>query len=335
MIEVASCSALRSAVGASGPRIVRLVGSGTWDCAGARITASAGDLTVDGSACTCSLRDGWLLIRGDNVILTQLRIRTGDESVAVDADPISINGASHVVVDHVEAIWGLDVGGLTILNAATDITVQWSILGEGLFRSRHPEANDENGHSYAVNIAGLSTSEIPARITLHHNLLPTSHSRMPRVHGAIAVDVVNNVIFNGTNGPEGNPASLNLVGNWLRPGPASAAVGLSDANFSCVWRTQTGGVFGSVYPGSVYETDNFLEGRQPTSCMSGGQRASSPPTPLSIAPESTTGLLARVLAGVGPTHRDAVTQRILADAANGTGRFVNGVGGPEPRASWP
>lgn len=337
VIEVRTVSELTSALQANGPRIVQLIGSGEWAAHGAKLAITEPFVTVDGSRCSCYLRDGWIAIRASEVILRDLRIRTGDETVdAKDADPISINGGTagihNIVVDHVEAIWGPDVGGITILNKVSDVTVQHSIIGEGLFRSRHPEAHeDADGHSYAMNISGVSTGgAVPQRITVYRNLLTTSESRNPRICGAVAVDLVNNVIYNHRAGPGCNPQSLNMVANLLvaGPAPAAAALGFTGAEFSHT----TSADFPTAFADAIYLADNLADGYILNGFLGPhGIVRSEPAVSLSVAPEAVAGLLDRVAAEVGPSVRDDETLRLLNNLIQRSGLYVSGNGVYPPR----
>lgn len=334
VIQVRSIGELTAALSASGSRRVRLVGGGVWDANGAEIRISNPYITVDGSACTCQIKDGWIKVAASQVILRYLRVRTGDGSVlAVDADAISINGGtvgiSHVVLDHVEAIWGPDIGGVAILNRVSDVTVQNSIMGEGLYLSRHPGGIAADlGHSYGFNITTLDGPSVAQRVTVYHNLITTSSQRNPQIIGAVAVDVVNNVIYNaGLDWAYGNPRSVNMVNNLYRAGPETATTD--------EWRSRTNPHITKFFPGSVYLAGNVADGFSFTRDVQNGVLAASAPVPLSVRPESVTGLLGRILASVGPRPADATTQRLLNNARNRTGVFRNGLGKPPPNPTWP
>jgi pectate lyase len=93
-----------------------------------------------------------------------------------------------------------------------DITVQWCILAEALFRSQHPKGF----HSMGILIGGNQTD----RVSLHHCLLANNGQRNPRLQGGL-MDVRNNVIYNwGTSGGYfTNETRVNCVGNLYLPGP--------------------------------------------------------------------------------------------------------------------
>lgn len=334
VIEVHSIDELAAAFRDSGPRTVLLAGSGVWDAGGAELSITKPNITVDGSACSCMIRNGWIKVAASEVILRNLRVRTGDEAVlAADADAISINGGtggiSNIVLDHVEAIWAPDIGGVAILNRVTDVTVQNSIIGEGLYLSRHPEGTPaEGGHSYGLNITTLDGQSYGERISVHHNLITTSSQRNPQIIGAVAVDFVNNVIYDaGLDWAYGNPRSANLVNNVYRAGPQTQTTD--------EWRSRTNGDVSGFFANSVYLAGNVADGFSFTRDVAGGVLAGAPPVPLSVAPEDTRGLLDRVLGGAGPWPHDATTQRILANAWNRTGAYMNGTGQPGPNPTWP
>ncbi|MEO8509643.1 MAG: cell wall-binding repeat-containing protein [Chloroflexota bacterium] len=326
VIEVRSIGELQNALAADGPRQVRLVGSGTWDANGAELSVTRPYVTVDGAGSSVVIVDGWIAVRSSEVILRNLRVRTGDDSVnASDADAISINGGtggiSNIVVDHVEAIQAPDVGGITILNSVSNVTVQNSIVGEGLYRSAHPESGDEDGHSYAMNISGQLGGAWPRAVTIVNNLITTSESRNPRVCGAEQVDVVNNVIYNYRIGPACNPRSLNLVNNLLRSGPAAGAAGLTPK--TDIFTPQTSSDYPTLFSGTVYVSGNVTDGLVGT-LSSSPLFAGSLRGALSVGPAPASTLLDAVLANVGPRPIDATTQRILDNVRNRTGTYVNG-----------
>ena len=336
---------LRAALDRSGPRIVRFSVSGTITLK-TMIKLRQPRVTIDGASAPGSgiqIRGESLEIGTNQVIIRHIRFRPGDGTADApdDLDGLTIDGKSgtsthHIVLDHIEALWGPDIGGLAILNNATDITVQHSILGGGLFRSRHHEANiDSDGHSYATNIVGLTPSTYPRRVTYYRNLITHSEGRTPRVVGVDGMDLVNNVIYAFHKGPYGNPKALNMVNNILRSGPAPAAVGLTQKTW--IWRPSTSDDFPTVFKGSVYElgtvTDGFTGKREGEASI----YASSPTRPLSVTPEPTAGLLDRVLSDVGAIapRVDVATARILEDVRARTGRYLNGETGPSPKVTWP
>src|SRR6185436_5231420 len=71
-----------------------------------------------------------------DVIVRYLRFRPGDISEK-EPDALNIVGDSfNVIVDHCSASWSIDEG-LSPSGGVRNITVQWSIIAEGLNRSIH------------------------------------------------------------------------------------------------------------------------------------------------------------------------------------------------------
>jgi hypothetical protein len=234
----------------------------------------------------------------------------------------------NVIIRNSTLIWGPDIGGLAMLGNVHDITVQDNIMGEGLFHSRHNEGARPQGHSKAMSVFQLDGNVAPpARLTIVHNLLTRSDERMPIIAGAKETDFVNNLIYDwGTHAPRGNPRDLNLVGNYLKPGPDSKA--------RPVWEPTTINCNPTLFPSSVYAKDNVIAGvgGQPLGTPSTVYR-STPGHALSVS--VTTAVAARdyVLANAGAA-RGSLESRIIGDVNLGRGGFFNGEGYPSPNPYW-
>jgi pectate lyase len=333
---------LRRALTASGPRIVLFRVSGTITLK-QDIDIKEPYLTIAGQTAPgegVQIRGAHIRIATHDIIIRYLKVRSGDlqnSSSEGNRDAITINHlnqAYNIVIDHSTMIWGPDIGGLSFLHGAHDATVSYSIMGEGLYLSHHPEADvASDGHSMSMNITELDAAVPPRRITAHHNLLTTSADRNPRVIGGINIDIVNNVIYNWKNSSsQGNPRSLNLVNNIYIRGPMT-----SDPSAHFVWRpsVEDGG---SMHYRSVYETGNVTEGF--------GRRRIGPMdvytsklfTPYSMPQEDSPRIAYdKVLRDAGAnlqvsgtmgyfrTMRDSVDQRIIDNVFNRTGSFFNGI----------
>lgn len=333
---------LRSALMESGPRLVLFRVSGTITLEN-DIRVKEPYLTIAGQTAPgegIQIRGAHIRIETHNVIIRYLKVRSGDlqnGSTQENRDAITINNANrahHIVIDHSTLIWGPDVGGLTFLNGTHDATVSYSIMGEGLYLSHHPEANlDNSGHSMTMNITELDSSVPPSRITAHHNLLTTSADRNPRIIGGKNIDIVNNVIYNWKySSSQGNPRSLNLIKNVYIRGPMTSRV---SALFIWMPLLEAGG---RLHSGSVYETGNVTEGFE--SRRKGPKRVYTDTLfrPYSITQEDparlayvlvlrNAGANLQVSAPTGEfrTLRDSVDQRIIDNVLNRTGSFYNGI----------
>jgi pectate lyase len=330
---------LRAAAEGSGPRVVAFQVSGTITL-NSQIKVDKPYVTIDGSTAPgpVVVRGEALLIVTHDVIVRHLRFRPGDfmTSQPADTDAVTINGVKqevyNVVLDHLTMLWGPDIGGLALLGNAHDVTVQNSIMGEGLYLSRHPEGvASGNGHSMAANITAMNANvQWPRRVTFYQNLFTTSYNRMPRFQGAECVDVVNNVMYNwGVRSAHGNPRALNLVNNWFRSGPQTTGFG--------VWWPETGSPAPNLFAGSVYEAGSATDGFG-YSRANGNVYASSPRCGgLSVGPSSPDAAYANVLNGAGATLpvRDAVDGRIIGNVTSRSGTFFNGAGYGGMIPYWP
>jgi pectate lyase len=321
---------LRSALESSGQRIVLFKVAGTItlnnDISIAQPYITIAGQTAPGEG--VQIKGGMIKIKTHDVIIRYLKMRPGDQlnqSLITDRDALALAGNSsevyNVIIDHSSMVWGPDMGGMSILTNAHDITIQNSILGEGLYLSNHTEATTaQNGHSLGLNITQLSTSAWPRRITLHHNLLTTADHRMPQVMGGELVDIVNNVIYNwGTSAAHGNPRSLNLVNNIFIKGPLTKSL--------LAWETRTNPENPTLRPGSVYERGNVTEGFSTVRGNPQTVYATARFAPYSLgAEQSAQEAYNRVVqdAGANLPVRDSVDQRIINNLKQRSGSFMNG-----------
>jgi hypothetical protein len=220
---------LRAALEGTGPRTVVFQVAGVITLASS-IKIESPYLTVAGQTAP---GDG-VVVRGEmvkvlthDVVIRHMRFRTGDATTTnpAETDGLAIHAAagpiSNIVLDHVDMTWGPDMGGLAVLGAVSNLTVQHSIMGEGLYLSRHPEGSTRNGgHAFATNVSPLAGGAGQAeRLTFYRNLFTDAEKRMPAIRSADCVDLVNNVIYDwGAQAVTGNPRGLNVVNNWYRWG---------------------------------------------------------------------------------------------------------------------
>jgi len=330
VVTVSTAEELRSALEASGPRIIRfdVPNSGVTIRFDDRITVVHPNVTIDGSTAAgpVTLR-GWLLITTSEVIIRDVRIRPGDigNDNMNDREALTINGREgqrrNVVVDHVSMMWGPDVGGISLLGAVRDVTVQYSIIGPGLHLSKHAEGTaDAGGHSYAANIAEQVNGQA-RRITFYRNLFHTSDKRGPAVQGAECFDLIENTHYNfGDEAANGNPRSANIINGYYRSGPVR--------NTTDFWRTQENKAGGS-FRDSIYVSGNVADGFSGTVTVPAGALADSVRCGTLSAPiESAEGGHAAVLANVGAHPRDAVDAALIDAVVDRTGSRWNGEGHP-------
>lgn len=329
--------ALAKAKATPGGEIIRFAVAGTIDLNG-DLEIAAPYLTIDGSTAPgggIQIKGGMLKVvpPAHDVIFRYLKVRSGDKANSSsndDRDAIFLNGLQgrvyNVVIDHCTLIWGPDIGGLAILGNVEDVTVQYTIMGEGLYLSNHyegVEASGQQGHSMGASVFQLRTDVAPARrLTYYRNLFTTADRRMPVVQGAEQVDLINNVMYNwNRNPPGGNPRSLNMVGNVLQRGPQTRGE-------LVVWRPQPHSANPSYYPQSVYEANNLTMGFPYARGDAGSTLyRSSPIGTYSVQPGDAMTAYNDVLAQAGAALpvRDTVDTRIINNVRNGTNVLPNGV----------
>lgn len=212
-----------------------------------------------------------LVIATHDVVIRYLRIRpgplkpnpncTGPNAVAhpdglktcVDAGDIQAieleASAERVMLDHLSLYWASDE--IVDLNGARDVSLQWSILAEGLdfvlYEGFHGGISENHGHGVIMgSTVGAAAGELNGRVAFHHDLFALLVDRAPQLATncpspndplACASDAVNNFVYGWENYGVSlsnllGHSYLNLVGNYFRDGPdtrkASRAMILND-----------------------------------------------------------------------------------------------------------
>lgn len=227
----------------------------------------------------------------NNVIIRHLRFRAGDEADK-NYSAIDIENVENVIIDHCSFSWSMEENVTMYDNNYT--TMQWCILSEPLYYSRHKKG--ERG--YGSQWGGEHSS-------FHHNLLAHCVSRGPRLNGArdhntdygahdqfVDTEIVNNVMYNWgkkecTHGGEldapdelytiikktlddgsvikdtiarysGTYVNNNLVNNYYKPGPTTDACASGYRWFARISRIDGGyGKYSKWYVnGNVMEENN-------------------------------------------------------------------------------
>lgn len=315
---------LREALSATGPRTILFKVGGTIKLSN-DLQISEPYVTLAGQSAPgqgVQIKGGMLLITTHDVLIRYMKIREGNPTGGnpADTDSISIAGNKsevyNVVIDHCTLIWGTDIGGLSILTNSHDVTVQDTILGEGLMNSNHPETP----HSYSMNLTQLNDSGYPTNITLYHNLITSSNARNPQMIQPAKVDFANNVLYNwGNKTAYGNPKSLNLVNNYYVAGPLSKSTYFWDLHVDKDYPTQNNN--------AVYESGNVAVGFNgsrggPNVIYTGSPRFTSSITNLTSAQDAYNYVVNNV--GANRPVRDEVDQRIISNLTNRTMRLPNG-----------
>jgi pectate lyase len=320
----------------SGPRTIVFDVGGTINLT-SRLNFNRPNITIAGQTapgngiCVANFRTR---LQYDNTVVRYMRFRLGADPINAADDTLSITSGNNIMIDHVSVSWGSDEN-LSVTSAASNVTVQWSLVSEGL--------NDDD-HGYGSLIA----PEIPGtRYTFHHNLYANNSGRVPRAGSRnYATDFVfdyrNNVAYNwGTSGDwggwgvvGGNPneeyLDENFINNYYVAGPDSNRTFNSmyrntalSSNFATSRFYQSGNLIDS-------DRDGVLDGTNTGwGMIRGTYTQMAVPFPIdptkAVTTESAADAYASVMANVGANFpvRDAVDTRVIAGVASQTGRIIN------------
>lgn len=155
-----------------------------------------------------TLKGNGMIIATHDVIIRGIRIRVGDQgqpTCCLDGINISTHHADsdvyNVVIDHSSVSWAIDENVSTWVDperlyTVRDITVQWSVISEGLHNSIHLDegATETDPHSM-----GAIFGQDAANMTIHHNIFAHNWARNPRISGIINSEIINNVIYGWGN----------------------------------------------------------------------------------------------------------------------------------------
>lgn len=300
--------ALRS--GDDTPRTVLFAVSGTIKLT-SRLKFAHPNVTMTGQ----SAPGGGVCISGaniyvckDNVIIRHLRFRAGDEAGS-NYSAIDIENTKHVIIDHCSFSWSMEENVTMYDNDST--TMQWCILSEPLYYSRHKKG-----------VRGYGSQWGGEHSSFHHNLFAHCASRSPRLNGArdgntnygshdqyVDTEIANNVIFNwgkkeAVYGGEctvpdtlytiknktengvttkdtlsvhtGTYVHNNLVNNYYKPGPATDACAGGNRWFARISHTSSTNKAKWYVSGNVMEENEFhyANGKHTSEDVFGGDYSS-------------------------------------------------------------
>jgi pectate lyase len=250
-----------------------------------------------------------------DIVIRHLRVRPGDVS-RKELDGLSVYRSRDVILDHCSVSWSTDETLSVTGEGCGNVTVQWCMITESLNESVHQKGS----HGYG------SLIRTDGGITYHHNLYAHHVTRCPRpgTYGnprGILLDFRNNVIYDWVS-PAGysaeDRATLNYVGNYLRPGPST-----KDRRYAF----KVGG------PATLmFVAGNRLEGRDesddPWDLIARAEPGNRSGTPFDVAATATdpaARAFDRVLDRAGATApgRDAVDLRVIEQVRSGRGRVIN------------
>jgi len=299
---------LRQACEAKGPRTVVFRVSGTI-LLKSRLTILNPYITLAGQTAPgdgICIRDEALMVRTHDVIIRYMRFRIGNANEKGTGDSLDVmRGSKDVIIDHCSISWGTDENGSFYGN--TNVTVQWCMIGEGL---------------YPHSCGGLWGSDG----SYHHNLIYSSGTRNPKFAysrpGTVS-DFRNNVIYNWgyqSSIAGGKDNRINIVNNFYKYGPGRdpndplchKIVGVVDGSNLFVAGNYVWG-FPKV------TADNWAGGVQGDTCV----RADKPFTAVPVTMQSAQEAYELVLAHAGATmpKRDPIDERVVNQVRTRTYTF--------------
>jgi pectate lyase len=332
---------------ASGPRIVIFRVAGLIELKEPRRSRSkdisivnpyvtvAGQTAPGGGVC---IKNGGIAIKTHDVIIRHLCIRPGDSRQGTnpeDRDAIKIARGYNIVLDHISASWAIDETISTWFQKGSppprDITIQNSIMSEGLYKSLHPKGL----HSRGLLIGDHSTN-----VTVFQNILAHNNRRNPLVKGDTKnIEIINNVVYNwGRNKGFGThfsdierrgPTLAKIINNYYIKGPNS---GENYFYFDRLNKKSRMLVKGNS--GDIKESRYRIKSKFP---MVVDGTYSNKNVPMKKIKNTLNSILQN--AGAFVPVRDKVDQRIINDVKNRTGKIINSVsevgGYPKIRAGTP
>jgi len=351
-LEPTGKGSLSEALGAKGPRTVVFKVGGVIDLRGRTLKISQPQLTIAGETAPSpgiTLIKGGLSISADDVIVRHLRVRCGEngkeKKSGWEVDGIAANAAKDVIVDHCSISWATDenlsASGPRFEGATPDewrantshrITFSHCIIAEGLRNSTHQKGTHSMGSLIHDN-----TSEV----LIYGNLYISNNDRNPVFKGGARGAVVNNLVHNPGlyaltystvpkewEGREPQKGMISVKGNVMRQGADTRRNGFSRLKGLCeVWYSDNLllGKDGNEMPPRIDFTDD--NGRQATAEVAGVtilDKAPVWPEGLTAKPSAETAAWVTEHAGARPWERDAVDQRLIAEARSGGGRIIDG-----------
>ena len=299
---------------ATGPRTIVFDVSGTIELSSMLIISNP-YLTIAGQTAPgdgITLRNYPLAVsKTHDVIIRYMRFRPGD-AVVNETDALLVYSSHDVMIDHVSASWGVDENVDT--SQSNNVTIQWSVISEGLHDSTHSKGPHSSG---SIHTFGA--------ISLHHNLFIHNNWRNPLV--LQQADLVNNVIYDwGSHAtiagwsaptPDIGPTQVNLQNNYYIAGPSTVNPLLTYLGHrnSQLW-----------LDGNLLDANRngVLDG-SPLTLLTGWSEVLT--TRLDYPTTGTEDALTayhRVLDDAGASLvRDAVDQRLVRDVIDQTGSVIN------------
>lgn len=341
---------LRACMMANGPRTCVFRVAGTIELE-SQIKPTSGNLTIAGQTAPgggiairntpSNLTGSPIYLNAPHNIIRHLRIRPGATSGAKEGttDAVTVDtGARDTILDHVSLSWATDEP-FSSTKGSSNLTIQWSLVYEGLSHSTHTQGE----HSKGMFIEGNG-------ITVHHTFIGHATDRMPNAAVGDRVDIVNVISYNmrekahqyfsmlakQTSGAvSGQKREANIIGNWVSMGPSSAR---KASIFGANYQEED-----STFPGNAaFYLSGNIDGRRQS--LAADERlfldpqdwkyiSSTPVGTLSVTSFTSAEQAVRdVMAYAGAFPRDASDLRVTADFLACRGAIIDS---PSEVGGWP
>lgn len=246
-LNAAGPGSFKEAIETEGPRVIVFEVAGVIDLGRTVLEIKEPYLTIAGQTAPSpgiTFIRGGINVRGHDVIVRHIRIRTGVDGQAKrsgwDPDAFGTVSAHHVIVDHCTFSWAIDENmsasgprfkgqNIDEWRAATshDVTFSYNLASEGLADASHPKGEHSKGSLVHDNVT---------HILFYRNIWAHNAERSPLFKGGVRGSVINNLIYNpGKRAVHYNlmalewgkhpyqNGQLSAVGNVLRGGPSTDA----------------------------------------------------------------------------------------------------------------
>jgi pectate lyase len=335
---------LRACVEAQGPRICVFRVGGTITTQSEIIAANpyltiAGQ-TAPGGGITLRASQNYheepFIISTHDVIVRFVRFRAGASAIPNSSRrSMTVNfGAYNVILDHCSFSWATDQP-LLLIDGVHNVTIQWSIISEGLAHSTHFEDGSFEEHSTGLSVSGknYNSTAQTGNITIHHNLFAHNGGRNPQNAGYGLEDVVNNVIYNWrrqafTTQDLQADVPTNIVNNYFKAGVDSTGYEIQAHHNNRSMMGPRIYVSGNIGPNRPDDRQSNI------SIVKPGDRDFLVESPFPAPPVTTTTAQQAyedVLANAGSRipNLDAVDKRIIEEVKSGGGRIIDCVSANE------
>jgi hypothetical protein len=272
-----------------------------------------------------------------NIIVRYLRSRPAS-NLSTGVYGFDLENCHNVIIDHCSFSWANEE--CAAMYDMENITVQYSIISEGLFNAGHMKGDRGYGGVWGGQYSSF-----------HHNLFAHLNARSTRFNGARAhdvnalIDYRNNVVYNAgsRNAAAGGAVNIdnafsriNIVNNYYKPGPATPSDYLFiEADYEADEAKGVGEfhVSGNIMNGDVGKTNDNWSAVSFTKIPEASRDIAKSLTAFSISRpipvQSASDAYADVLKNAGAILpvRDAVDKRVINETATGTASAIGATSG--------